>query len=474
VRALPLLRSRVHARGIDAPLYPRRIGFASNSIRRLNPRSRSSDCGRMSQGHEGDHIVYSRRYFMRMAGIVFNWTLTLLASTASLACESATVGDPEASGDPVDVPLEVVCLSESSVLPIVSVEVGGVAARMLVDTGSSLNCLSERFFETWSERGTSVVEADGFRTRISGRYAQLPAMEIAGFTIASQRGFVTEDLDQFGDSLGIRIDGVLGVPFFRSACVEIDYPRKRLRVHFRSPRQADSRRRGIRSAALNLRDGIPHVEVLISDEARLDCVLDTGFADSLDIDLDHPITSRIANLNSLPPESNSPEARNRRIGRLPYVMLGGTRFPSPFVAVTEVEPPRARKRAVLGSGFFRHCALIVDYRSREVAIRIDSGGTETPRRPGVWGLAVRVREGLLLVSTVIPDGPAHAAGVREGDRVLSVAGVSDVRSVAEFHSVLSRRDSAKLVLGRDQDPRVVNLERREYLPLAVIQSRSSN
>ncbi|MEN3353603.1 MAG: hypothetical protein V7640_1761 [Betaproteobacteria bacterium] len=79
----------------------------------------------------------------------------------------------------------------------------------------------------------------------------------------------------------------------------------------------------------------------------------------------------------------------------------------------------------------------------------------SPHPPHPWlGMSTQDAEGKLVVSKLSPGGPAHRAGVQEGDLVLSV-GALRVTGLAEFFRAVWRLGAAgvevPLTLGRDGD-----------------------
>jgi S1-C subfamily serine protease len=99
-------------------------------------------------------------------------------------------------------------------------------------------------------------------------------------------------------------------------------------------------------------------------------------------------------------------------------------------------------------------------------------GRPSSARPWL-GANLQDRDGRLVVRRVAPEGPAAAAGIRHGDRVIAIDG-SEVRDLADFYRALWGRGAAGITVeltvkrqGEQHEVGVKTIDRYRYLKLGT-------
>ena len=92
----------------------------------------------------------------------------------------------------------------------------------------------------------------------------------------------------------------------------------------------------------------------------------------------------------------------------------------------------------------KHAALLLGCLCALYTVAAAQSTDQLPRRD-VLGVAVIIRDGSVVVGRVLPESAASAAGIKEGDTVLSVNGAS-ITSVAQFMNAVRRPAGASINL----------------------------
>lgn len=112
-------------------------------------------------------------------------------------------------------------------------------------------------------------------------------------------------------------------------------------------------------------------------------------------------------------------------------------------------------------------ALAVDAVRIAAALPAMRAGRTIERPPFVGlGVVLRMRDGELVIGSVLPDSGAGAAGIAPGDRLLSVAGTKATSPDAVGRTLLRRKpgDRVAVELRRDGKDLTVEVELREFNP----------
>lgn len=178
----------------------------------------------------------------------------------------------------IDIPIDL-----SNGVPLLEVEIAGQGPfTMLLDTGVTPSAMD---ITTAQRIGLEVSKEAAGEASGSGDLESVPVYrsEIRGLRIGGKDfGKVTSlaiDLRGIGKSLGKELHGILGDSFLQGRIIEIDYPRRRLRIYDELPAAP----KGLYwETELKLREGdiMPIIELYVDGEP-VNATLDTGSSNSL-------------------------------------------------------------------------------------------------------------------------------------------------------------------------------------------------
>ncbi len=103
---------------------------------------------------------------------------------------------------------------------------GGGPFRFIVDTGAAISVVSSQLGNQLPDGGLTLTAAGIGGTTDSVSTVQINSLGIGNMTF---QGFLAAVID-IPLFQGLQVDGIIGLPVFRSLTMRIDYPRKTLRV----------------------------------------------------------------------------------------------------------------------------------------------------------------------------------------------------------------------------------------------------
>ena len=124
-------------------------------------------------------------------------------------------------------------LNDRARLPIVRVKINGRTYRFGIDSGASVNVLSERLHRRLSAEDCRLLGSRNV-CGVGQQRTLLPVVALEGLQIGGipepATTLCVTDLQAFERDHGLRLDGILGRPFLERHVVTIDYPARRVWV----------------------------------------------------------------------------------------------------------------------------------------------------------------------------------------------------------------------------------------------------
>lgn len=275
--------------------------------------------------------------------------------------------------------------------------------RFLIDTGSSISLVSQRVAQTLRRDEARLIVRTPAHGTVTLPSVTLPRAALGRATLVDVRAGVHE-FGEISDQLGVRVDGVLGLPVFRDVLLTLDYPGRRLVLDPRGALDAG------RDAALrtDYGAGVPLTRVRIGARDA-DALLDSGSDGGLALDADAR-TEFVAPLRPGPVRATLAGDYQQQVGRLAADLEIGVH------AVREPVVEVVAGVSSIGGDILKNFAVTFDQRRELVALRREGRGE--PLRsasPRSIGLSFLRRADAWVVATVIAGTPANALPVATGD-----------------------------------------------------------
>ena len=319
-------------------------------------------------------------------------------------------------------------------LPFVKVVIAGKSRDFLVDSGASDCVISPEMARELglnvSREKAMVKSAAGDRVPIP--MALLPALQIGKAEFHNVPVFVYDLNSIRGHFPGL--EGVIGFSIFRDATVTFDYPGKSLTITPGPTLQRDDPS----CVPMTTRTGVPRIALRGSGhEVPLD--IDTGSTGGIEIN-----PEKLGMRTDAPTQPGGLSAsigRSYRTGMTRVVgtlYLGSVEIADPIVEVTDGD-------FRIGGEVLQNTILSLDQPSQ--LARVTFGKTSflpflnKPRKlvsPSRIGTGIGFGRGWVVVD-VVPDSPAHRAGVRVGDRCILVEGQPTERLADSYQQLLQCR-----------------------------------
>lgn len=249
-------------------------------------------------------------------------------------------------------PADAIALDEKAVTPIVDCELGGVAARCLVDTGNSGLSISS---ELASRLGSPVVGSyqilglGGYETQV----VRGGVLRVGNATYPEAYYVVLSDLRRYG------YDVVLGADVLASTGVEFDWGAHVMRL-------GDFTARPLITVPLAFQNFVPVINVGLGD---LDAPLAVDTGDESNINLAYDFYAKHPGLFSVTQRrfvSGIGGSSVEMIGEIPTVRVGDYRTGPQRIGTTQTL--RGTAYGHLGAGFLQQFIVQLDYAAAQLRL----------------------------------------------------------------------------------------------------------
>jgi Aspartyl protease/PDZ domain len=286
--------------------------------------------------------------------------------------------------------------------------------RFLIDTGSTATLVTPELAQRYGIQDALVPEMPRVSVRSAdGQIARLPSAVLGRIELGDVRfstvPVLVYDCTALSDQLGVRIDGVLGFPFFRQTLLTLDYPNRRviLQPSSASPPPGGS------TIAFTPLERSPVIPVRLGD---------SSFNARLDSGLDQPLSLNPAGLFVRyaygpiegPTVTTLTGNHNELVCRLASdLVIGDYAVPRPVAEVVD-------DLSAIGGGIMKYFTLTFDQERGEVTFQREA--TDPIAIPGLRsaGLSFAKAPAYWRVVGVVPGSPADRAGVQPGDLVTDI------------------------------------------------------
>ena len=228
--------------------------------------------------------------------------------------------------------------------------------------------------------------------------------------------------------LGAGADAIIGRDLMQRYPISLDFPDRSLTVFRESHGSIAAQPAGAVSMALRMIDGRPAVAGSVDGQPPMWFALSTGA--SYEVQLDS-----VAGRASHPPhgQHSIPFLDSRIQGgdysgvlvRARSLTLGSLTFNQPLLALpsTRLTQPTSELAGVIGAMTLTRLSVSIDELAGSVTI-VASQGAAAARLYDLSGITLEMRNGTIVVQSVVPGTPADAARIREGDEIVTINGLA--------------------------------------------------
>jgi hypothetical protein len=377
-------------------------------------------------------IATLRRYHMTGGSPSVRRTASALriCVAISVACMICTVaGGADTVGGRLVFPMPK--YDDAITLPVT---IGGKQRLFIVDSGSSgnvyHNSLRPWLGEPVDTYTVQALDGDEISTEL---FSALPA-RIGSEPISDTEPVVCVDLANFRAASGLDIEGILGMSWFRTNVVQLDFDRREVAVLplLTMPTSDWGRPVTIQQNS----SGIPVVQVRLNGTTTETCRIDTGYTGTTVLRSD--IFSTLSDSGAITLRAYTAAATLSKLSRvapqgtLAEFELAG--FVHKGLLVT-----KGGDTSRIGLDYLRRYRVTFDLGRGRVWLEPGSRFDREEEKPAVGAGMIR-RDGKTVITSILADSPAERAGIQADDELVSVAGEPvDGKPMAEIRSMLREK-----------------------------------
>lgn len=298
--------------------------------------------------------------------------------------------------------------------------VNGHPAQFMLDSGAAMSVVDRGFADRIGLQGTATADARGTGGSVAAKIASGVTISAGPLTLRNANALLL-DFKAISQAIGKRIDVVLGRDAFDAGIVDIDFATHRIRF---MPAEKFVAPTGAIPVPMTAVHGVRRIPVSIGDRAPIMADLDLGHGGALMVSApawqgDQALSAMRYGHGRAGGVGGFSE---RRLVTLPSVTVGGVRFDNVPAAFNTVASDLPVTGANIGLDMLQRFHLSIDYGHGTLYLT-PTADTHRPLPKDRLGLGTELAGDRLKVMFVSPDGPAAAAGWKQGDEVIAVGGV---------------------------------------------------
>lgn len=312
--------------------------------------------------------------------------------------------------------------------------------HMMLDTGATNILSSAVATQLHIHQYDSFPISGGGANKVTASYCDVADLEVSDQVMQNSR-FICMDLEGMQNAIGFpRLDGLIGYELFNQFLTEVNFDKMQIRL------TSFSERKNLRSNETTVPlqfDGVTPLVMGTLDGIPGNFILDTG--DRASSTLSSPFVEHYSLQQKYP----------TRFSMMTGYGIGGPMITSVAIASelkigglvfsqTLIRLPAMKSQALnipgiagtIGTGLLRQFNILFDYSRKEMILSKNSS-FEQDRRFDQSGLWLTNDAAGFRVFSVLENGPAWSAGIREGQIIIAANGISATQiNILDFREQL--------------------------------------
>ena len=410
---------------------------------------------------------------MKLTRIIILAALTVAIGSACHRLKSNPTAAPDSAEQPTEqakpLPKGAIAFDYGNHLYFDVVVRDSIPARMIFDTGNTNILFDTQFFKEHFAPSPTLQ-----RTLIQGAGNSLEAAYrdtsdwtyTVGEHSTTEQGATVLDLRKI---IGYHVDGMYGMEFMRGRKVEFNYADGYMRILSQDEEPAE----GYVCVKCKWLDGrqarmVMPISVKVNERLSLDGNFLVDMGSSGSISLNSSVAAKLSNAitnvkKKVYDTGGVGGSRTDYIFKVDRVSVAGNDIHGLNIDLsgnTQGVMARNEYDGLVGNGLLEHFDVIIDFAKCEIWLRpnrnfgtvkmYDSGTTLTPQADG-W-----------IVNGLVEGGNAYKAGVRRGDMILSINGLTPEKvGIKELKRMNTSAEEWKVVVKRDNTTQEITFEKEK-------------
>lgn len=347
---------------------------------------------------------------------------------------------------------EIIPFNFDNGLPIIKVNIGGVAYNFLLDTGAPTVISPELAATLKSKKIKKSHVGDSQGNSGKQEFVEIDEIKI-GKLHFNDIGAVVVDLKHSFEVKCLKIDGLIGSNQMSNAIWEIDYKKKTIKITddflgFKEPTNA-SKLSFIEMEAQKT----PLVRVQIDSVKSKLVTFDTGANGAIDLSFAH-FENTIKDYKQIKSYGNSSSGiygtgKKDTITtvKVPFMKLGTLKLSDQLLTFQDASS------SVIGNGFLKNYKTTINWKTKSIYLLQQDTIQKTKFEN--LGLSIRYINNKPVVAIIIKDSDAEKSGIQLGDEIVEIDGTSLSELTEEqaceytYKSLLSNKKEVSLTYIRN-------------------------
>lgn len=310
---------------------------------------------------------------------------------------------------------------------IVDAKVNGRPVSMLFDTGFGGSAVIDTAIDVGEPTGEITLR--DFVGELNASTVPLKSLVFGDHKIAmGDEPIVKQPWERMSRIYGQHVDGILGFAVIKNNVTGINFQEKKFVFYPKSfdiTKLVPDNKRTFMAKLLPIGMSSIELEAYPASGKRMTLALDTGNAFYATTHKDVLEREGLWDDSKTPKfETESGVASGAVTSwsfRMPKMTIFGVPVDTSIWDVIDRPSGTAEADGTVGFGFLKNFNIIIDYDKRRVWLE-NFTGKFADDETGTIGISggLEIHSGKTLIANVMPDSPAAAAGLREGDEILSI------------------------------------------------------